>query len=166
MNEDEEFIGQPMKEIWEEPVKVRVCAYVCASSMLTHAHTHIHTLIVSFFLSVWVVCAHAITSCTHTHAHKGMYSILAKESLQIHIRTHTKKDLPTHVLTQKKKATHKALTVSFQKKFCTPTYARSHAHTHNNVLLDFTGKILIPKPCTLNSVPPDFTRIGMFRNIV
>lgn len=22
-NEDEEFIGQPMKEIWEEPVKVR-----------------------------------------------------------------------------------------------------------------------------------------------
>ena len=23
-NEDEEFIGQPMKEIWEEPVKVSI----------------------------------------------------------------------------------------------------------------------------------------------
>jgi len=103
MNEDEEFIGQPMKEIWEEPVKVRVCAYVCASYMITHAHTHIHTLIVSFLLSVWVVCVHAITPCTHTHAHKGMDSILSKENLHIHVRTHTKKDLPTHILTHQKK---------------------------------------------------------------
>ena len=35
-NEDEDFIGTPMKEIWEEPVKVRVgwCVCKCVERMI------------------------------------------------------------------------------------------------------------------------------------
>ena len=43
-NEDEEFIGQPMKEIWEEPVKVRsplssrVPARLCPPALTARSH--------------------------------------------------------------------------------------------------------------------------------